>query len=227
MAQVHEMAPIACRFGDGFTPLTGASLAMGAGAKSERSMWRHSARARATGYQPPAGAIYKADLISPLALFFLSFTTSPIITLPSSLPVLSPTPILLPHTMGFLYDGWARLCALGSPHSAATTTFWPPASKYDPATDVPDQAGKVVLITGGATGIGFQAARQLLRKKAKVYVAGRSAAKVEAAIEALEEETGRRALPLLVDLGDLPSVVRAAEEFLKKEERLDVLYCNA
>jgi len=128
--------------------------------------------------------------------------------------------------MSLLYSAWARACAL-LPSGRGTTSFWPPANMYDAAAEVPDQAGKVVIVTGGASGIGREVARQLLHKQARVYLAGRGPGQVEAAIAALEEETGRRALPLLMDLGDLPSVARAAGEFLGNEERLDVLYCNA
>lgn len=128
--------------------------------------------------------------------------------------------------MGLLYSTWARLWTL-FPQGPGTTTFWPPTSTYDPAAEVPDQSGKVILITGGATGIGYETAKQLLAKNAQLYIAGRDARKVAAAIDRLERETGRRAGAVQIDLGDLPSVVRGAEEFLSKEAKLDVLYCNA
>ncbi len=128
--------------------------------------------------------------------------------------------------MGLLYSSWASFWTL-FPQGPGTTTFWPPASTYDPAQDVPDQSGKVILITGSATGIGYETSKQLLAKGAKVYIAGRNAAKVEEAIASLEAETGRRAVALQLDLGDLPSVASGAAEFLRKEQRLDVLYCNA
>ncbi len=128
--------------------------------------------------------------------------------------------------MGLLYSTWASFCAL-FPSGRGTTSFWPPPTDYDPARDVPDQSEKVVLITGGTGGIGYVAARELLRKGAKVYVAGRSEAKVQAAVERLEGETGRRAEGLVVDLADLGTVPGAAREFLGKETRLDLLYCNA
>ena len=92
---------------------------------------------------------------------------------------------------------------------------------------MPDQSGKVVLITGGATGIGYETAKVLLTKGAKVYIAGRSRAKVDAAVDGLEKETGRRAEVVIIDLGDLPSVKKGAQEFLAREDKLDVLFCNA
>ncbi|KAF7327166.1 Short-chain dehydrogenase/reductase family protein [Mycena kentingensis (nom. inval.)] len=110
--------------------------------------------------------------------------------------------------------------------------LFPPA--FVPSRDIPSLSGKVMLVTGGNTGIGLETVRQLLSKGAKVYLAARSKAKGMQAIVALEAEmrqSGRSANPgevvfLQLDLADLRSVRRAAEEFLEKEERLDVLFNN-
>ncbi|KAJ7612595.1 hypothetical protein FB45DRAFT_1036817 [Roridomyces roridus] len=62
----------------------------------------------------------------------------------------------------------------------------------------------VVVVTGGNTGIGYHTVKQLLLKYAKVYIAGRSAERVAAAIKSLEAETnGKKAIFLELDLGDL------------------------
>jgi len=56
----------------------------------------------------------------------------------------------------------------------------------------------------------------LLLKNATVYIGARSVAKAEAAIKSLVELTGNRKVFLLqMDLADLPSVKKAAEEFQK------------
>lgn len=86
---------------------------------------------------------------------------------------------------------------------------------------------QVALVTGGASGVGYQASKHLLAKNAKVYIAGRNASKVAAAIDELEAETGRRAVPLSLDLADFDSVKACAAEFAEKEGRLDLLLCNA
>jgi retinol dehydrogenase-12 len=54
-----------------------------------------------------------------------------------------------------------------------------------------------------------------LAHNAKVYVAARSQEKVEAAIKDLKNSTGKEAIFLKLDLGDLKSVKAAAEEYLR------------
>lgn len=78
---------------------------------------------------------------------------------------------------------------------------------------LPDLSSKVVIVTGGNTGIGRETAKRLLMKNAKVYLAARSKEKAERAIEELHEETGKTALFLQLDLSDLNAVKKAAEEF--------------
>jgi len=94
--------------------------------------------------------------------------------------------------------------------------------------DIPDQTGRVVLVTGGNTGLGYVTCQELLAKGAKVYLAGRQSQKSEDAIERLKKETGKDNVHLLpVDLSELKSVRTAAETFLSKEKRLDILINNA
>ena len=54
----------------------------------------------------------------------------------------------------------------------------------------------------------------LLNHNAKVYLAARSATKGNAAIADLKNETGKEAIFLQLDLADLSSVRKSAEEFL-------------
>lgn len=92
-----------------------------------------------------------------------------------------------------------------------------------------DLTGKTYLITGANSGTGFQAARTLLRKGAKVVMLNRSVEKSEAAIAELREEFGAAADVSLVrlDLASLASVREAAAEVLKTVPRIDALLCNA
>ncbi|KAF8152852.1 hypothetical protein K438DRAFT_1623060 [Mycena galopus ATCC 62051] len=113
-----------------------------------------------------------------------------------------------------------------APNSSLSQDLYPPSSKFQPQHDIPDLTGKVALVTGGNTGIGFHTVQQLLLKNATVYLASRSADKGAKAIKRLEEATGRKALFLQLDLADLASVRHAATSFLAQESRLDILFNN-
>ena len=60
---------------------------------------------------------------------------------------------------------------------------------------------------------------------AKVYMAARNSEKARAAIEDLKRETGKEAVFLILDLSDLESVKRSAEEFLKCANFIFVATC--
>ncbi|KZV71192.1 NAD-P-binding protein [Peniophora sp. CONT] len=103
---------------------------------------------------------------------------------------------------------------------------------YNPSRDVPNQTGKVFFITGAYSGIGYATTKELARHGAKVYLACRTEDRALAAITKLEEEVpdikGKDRLHFIqVDMSNMRSVKRAAEEFIQKERRLDVLLHNA
>ncbi|KAJ6515507.1 NAD-P-binding protein [Mycena sanguinolenta] len=103
---------------------------------------------------------------------------------------------------------------------------WPPKPIWN-AQDVPDLAGKIFLCTGGSTGIGRETCRVLVDHNAKVYLASRSEAKARAAIDDVCKSTGKTDIHFLqIDLADLVSVRKAAEEFISKEQELHVLINN-
>ncbi len=89
--------------------------------------------------------------------------------------------------------------------------------------------GKTYLITGANAGAGFQAARTLLRKNAKVVMLNRSADKSQAAVAELKQEFGAGATVSFIrmDLASLASVREAAAEVLKTVPRIDAVICNA
>ncbi|KAK0212254.1 NAD(P)-binding protein [Desarmillaria ectypa] len=97
--------------------------------------------------------------------------------------------------------------------------------RWTPA-QMPDLAGKVIIVTGGSSGIGKEIVRELLLHNAKVYLAARNPEKTKNVIKGLTEATGKTAIFLNLDLGDLKSVKAAAEEFLSKENSLDILFNN-
>jgi retinol dehydrogenase-12 len=115
--------------------------------------------------------------------------------------------------------------------------FFPPSPKFTDA-NLPSLKGKVHIITGAASGIGYELAKILYLAGGTVYIAARSTARCEGAIQKLLAETedvkgnggkgGKGKLgSLVVDLGDLRTIRSGVESFLAKEERLDVLVHNA
>lgn len=108
----------------------------------------------------------------------------------------------------------------------ADTTFGPNGWTPDRLGNL---EGKTYLITGANAGVGFQAARTLLNKGAKVVMLNRSVEKSTAAIKELNEEFGINADARFVrmDLASLASVREAAAEVLKTVPRIDAFICNA
>jgi retinol dehydrogenase-12 len=91
-----------------------------------------------------------------------------------------------------------------------------------------DLAGRTFLVTGANAGIGYATALDLARRGGRVHVACRSQAKGAAAVAAITAATGSDQLRLLLlDLADLASVRRAADDFLALGEPLHVLLNNA
>ncbi|HOJ03337.1 MAG TPA: oxidoreductase [Bacteroidota bacterium] len=96
------------------------------------------------------------------------------------------------------------------------------------ARDIPDQQGKIMMVTGASSGIGFVAARELAGRGAHVILAVRDAGKGEAAMRRILEAHADASLELqLLDLADLRSVRNAAAMVRARHPRLDVLLNNA
>ena len=94
---------------------------------------------------------------------------------------------------------------------------------------------RIALVTGANKGIGFEVARQLARKGFRVFLGARNREAGRAAAEKLrqEGEKGRTneghdvVTVLQIDVADAESVERAAEEFSRQADYLDVLVNNA
>ncbi|ETS76076.1 hypothetical protein PFICI_11463 [Pestalotiopsis fici W106-1] len=96
--------------------------------------------------------------------------------------------------------------------------------------NLPDQHGKVFIVTGSSSGFGKELAKILYQRHAKVYIAVRSESKARVAIEELRSllpHSQGELLYLHLDLADLVSVKASALDFISRENRLDVLWNNA
>lgn len=91
---------------------------------------------------------------------------------------------------------------------------------------IPDQSGRVAVVTGASSGIGYVTARELARKGARVVLACRSERRGgEARDRLLSEVPGAAAELARLDLGDLSSVREFAASYAY--DRLDLLVNNA
>lgn len=96
------------------------------------------------------------------------------------------------------------------------------------AADIPDLSGKVIIVTGGNSGVGYEAAIEFARHGAETILACRSVEKGMAAVAAIQLELPDAAVELMsLDLASLASVRAFAADFKAQYDRLDVLVNNA
>ncbi|MCB1291683.1 SDR family NAD(P)-dependent oxidoreductase [Mycolicibacterium sp.] len=94
--------------------------------------------------------------------------------------------------------------------------------------DVPDQTGRLAVITGSNTGLGYDTARVLAGRGAKVVMAVRDTAKGDAAAARIRAlSPGADVTVRKLDLGSLASVRDAAAEMAETYPRIDLLINNA
>jgi NAD(P)-dependent dehydrogenase (short-subunit alcohol dehydrogenase family) len=94
------------------------------------------------------------------------------------------------------------------------------------AHDIPDQTGRTAVVTGGNSGIGYCAARELARRGAHVLLACRSEQRGEAAVRRIEAEVPSAKVEYRqLDLADLATVRAFAAKL--GTDRLDLLVNNA
>ncbi|WP_299680125.1 SDR family oxidoreductase [uncultured Roseobacter sp.] len=86
-----------------------------------------------------------------------------------------------------------------------------------------DLAGKVVAITGAASGIGLACARACIDAKARVALVDRD----KEALDQVCADLGDAALPIVTDVMDKDSVAQMLPTILDKAGRLDVFHANA
>ena len=120
------------------------------------------------------------------------------------------------------------LVGIGGIRYATTDAF--PSSIEGPITKAPtvDMRGKVAVVTGANTGIGYETALRLAQEGATVVLAGRSMAKLTNAAERIRAQLPSGAVEVLeLDLASLESVRKFAAAFLARHTMLDALINNA
>lgn len=94
--------------------------------------------------------------------------------------------------------------------------------------DIPSQQGKVAVITGASSGIGFEAASQLATRGATVVLAARDEVKARDAAYRISRRAPGAATDIVpLDLASLASIRTAAGELSARYGRLDLLVNNA
>jgi len=83
--------------------------------------------------------------------------------------------------------------------------------------------GKIALITGGNSGIGFATAKRFVSEGAYVYITGRRESELAAAVK----EIGRNVTGVQGDVSDLGDLDRLFAQIRREKGRLDIVFANA
>jgi len=103
-----------------------------------------------------------------------------------------------------------------------------PNAKPWTANDMPDLSGKTIVVTGGNSGIGYEAALQFARKKATTILACRSLDKANAAAAQISASNPGATVEVMeLDLSSLASIRNFADALHKSQRNLDALVNNA
>ncbi|KAL2356387.1 hypothetical protein BJ546DRAFT_1024570 [Cryomyces antarcticus] len=102
-------------------------------------------------------------------------------------------------------------------------------NKFDPNTDIPDLSGKVYVVTGGSSGIGFGIVAHILQHNpAKLYLLGKKEEHIKWAQDELKKYGDTSTVvPVQIELEDLHNVDEVAKRLAKELHQLDGLICNA
>ncbi len=122
----------------------------------------------------------------------------------------------------------ATLAGIGTFQYVSSRNEKKETSEVWTTADMPDLTGKVAIVTGANSGIGWDTAVSLAEKRATVLMACRNLAKSQAALDAIKARVPNADVELMqLDLASQASVRQFAEAFKAKYDRLDLLINNA
>jgi NAD(P)-dependent dehydrogenase (short-subunit alcohol dehydrogenase family) len=114
----------------------------------------------------------------------------------------------------------------------ATETWWPPtkcSKRYMRSRSIPmaedNFTGKVVIVTGGGSGIGTAAAHRFAAEGATVVIIGRTQAKLDKVVS--DAPTGSTLIALVGDVSDEGEITELVDAVAHDHGRLDTLVNNA
>ncbi|MDY6857164.1 MAG: SDR family NAD(P)-dependent oxidoreductase [Thermodesulfobacteriota bacterium] len=94
--------------------------------------------------------------------------------------------------------------------------------------NIPDLSGRIAIVTGANSGIGYEIARLLAWRGARVIMACRNLEKAEVAKEKMQKTITLGSLEVMeLDIGDFESTRRFADEFMAAYSSLDIIIHNA
>lgn len=88
-------------------------------------------------------------------------------------------------------------------------------------------SGKVALVTAASRGLGKAIAAELSREGAQVIICSRDEARIASAASEIEQETGNRVTPFVVNVSDRSDIQTLFQHINREYGKLDVLVCNA
>lgn len=105
----------------------------------------------------------------------------------------------------------------------------PSKLNFDPQTEIPSLAGKVILVTGGTAGLGRETVLSFARHDAShIYFTGRSHSSADKLVEDVKAQSpSAKVIFISCDLASLVAVQKAAKELTSKTDRLDIVMANA
>ncbi len=96
------------------------------------------------------------------------------------------------------------------------------------AENIPDLSGKIIIITGANSGLGYEITRVLASKKPHIVMACRNLEKADKAKSEILKENPKASLEIMqIDLSKQSSVKEFVKEFIRKHDKLDILFNNA